>query len=204
MTLTLPVLDPIQLPLLESWLRAILWDSILPLSSHQETTNIYDDDHHLYPHHHYNNDPFEIHRLKARVYLIDGSERIVQAVRDVFEIINLGARPPPLLSSEEVEVKKDGLGDDDDDDDDDDKDKIRVREGKMVLIGRHLLSSSSLSLSNVADAPDADTDADTDTDTDADADADADTDTDADAGDRRRSFNVWQESLLGHLSLSSS
>ncbi len=56
---------------------------------------------------------FEIHRLKGLIYLEDGSRRIIQGVRDLFEIITL-----------------------------DDQDEGKTK-GKIVVIGRDLLSPSS-------------------------------------------------------------
>jgi G3E family GTPase len=53
----------------DAWLRSVLWESILPVSS--------SDDHPT---------DFEIHRLKGLLALDDGSIKVVQAVRDVFEI----------------------------------------------------------------------------------------------------------------------
>lgn len=55
---------------------------------------------------------FEVHRLKARVTFVDGAAKIIQGVREVFEILDEprpdSAKAAPLL------------------------------QGKMVLIGRNL------------------------------------------------------------------
>jgi hypothetical protein len=66
-----------QLSNLDAWLRSILWNSKLPsLSSGKATdeTANYDD--------------IEIHRLKARIPLSNGHVKIVQGVREVFEILD--------------------------------------------------------------------------------------------------------------------
>lgn len=70
----MPVLDIEQLSGLDAWLRAILWDSKLPnlnLTGNRESEN-----------------KPEIHRLKARLPLSNGDVKIVQGVRDVFEILD--------------------------------------------------------------------------------------------------------------------
>lgn len=59
--------------------------------------------------------PFEIHRLKAKLYMQDGSAKIVQGVREVFEIFDAPQQP----SHEDVEASS-------------------ATEGKVVLIGRNL------------------------------------------------------------------
>ncbi|TVY83592.1 COBW domain-containing protein [Lachnellula suecica] len=97
-TLSVPVLTPEQLPNLDAWLRSILWDSKLPESSNNETTKNLD------------NGSIQIHRFKAKIPLSTGDIKIVQGVRDVFEIIDAPQNPStePLF------------------------------EGKIVLIGRNL------------------------------------------------------------------
>ncbi|RDL33675.1 putative dopamine-responsive protein [Venustampulla echinocandica] len=96
-TIPVPVLAVEQLSGLDAWLRSILWDSKLP-----SATNIASADG--------ANDTVEIHRLKARLPFSDGSVKIVQGVRDVFEILDAPSG--------------DAAGD---------------SEGKIVLIGRYLL-----------------------------------------------------------------
>jgi len=103
-TIALPLVSPKQLVNVDEWLRSILWDSVLPgqpdpysgLSSN-------------------NSKLFEIHRLKARISLVDGTEKIVQGVREVFEIIDVGGSTRPTDHGDES-----------------------GQVGKMVLIGRHL------------------------------------------------------------------
>ncbi|KAJ5666768.1 COBW domain-containing protein 1 [Penicillium macrosclerotiorum] len=56
----------------DSWLQSVLWESTFPVPANG-TTQTYPTD-------------FEIHRLKGILRLEDGSNKIIQAVRDVFEI----------------------------------------------------------------------------------------------------------------------
>ncbi|GAQ06584.1 COBW domain-containing protein 1 [Aspergillus lentulus] len=55
----------------DAWLQSILWESKIPVICNTDTSNL-------------NN--FEIHRLKGILVLQDGSCKIIQAVREVFEI----------------------------------------------------------------------------------------------------------------------
>ncbi|KAJ5923956.1 hypothetical protein N7466_008143 [Penicillium verhagenii] len=85
----------------DEWLREVLWESILPVSGGEDSRSWPTD--------------FEIHRLKGILVLEDGSSKIIQAVRDVFEIRDSAPRQ----------------------DEDEDK-KIQC---KIVLIGRGLTAS---------------------------------------------------------------
>lgn len=81
----MPVLDVNQIANLDAWLRSILWDSTLPGAHSAETDGT-------------SSPNFEIHRLKARIPISDGSVKIIQGVRDVFEILdapkpNVGYNP---------------------------------------------------------------------------------------------------------------
>lgn len=61
-----------QLSNLDAWLRSILWNSTLPgLGSDSADHN-----------------KLEIHRLKARLPFSNGEVKIVQGVREVFEILD--------------------------------------------------------------------------------------------------------------------
>lgn len=82
----MPVLHPYDLALLDAWLRAVLWDSHLPSTgktvddgigsvTFRDGDEVNDDDAGL-----------EIHRMKGYVALADGSARVIQGVREVFEI----------------------------------------------------------------------------------------------------------------------
>jgi G3E family GTPase len=99
-TLQLPSLSPIQLMKLDAWLRSALWESILTAGSTNEVTE------------------FEIHRTKGRIMLEDGSIKLLQGVREVFELID------------EKEGASSGHGD---------APPVEGRPtGKIVLIGRGL------------------------------------------------------------------
>lgn len=90
LTIPVPVLSTDQLDKLDLWLRSVLWDSELP----------------GFP----SAPPFETHRLKGRIVLRDGRVKMVQGVREIFEVID-------LEDSEGSELQK---------------------EGKLVIIGRYL------------------------------------------------------------------
>ena len=80
-SLPVPLLEPQRLPLLESWLQGLLWE---------------------------NNAKYEIYRVKGCIPVTDGTSRVVQGVREIFDIFE-------VLASEEM-----------------------GKEGKIVLIGRGL------------------------------------------------------------------
>ncbi|RAL17685.1 CobW family GTP-binding protein [Aspergillus homomorphus CBS 101889] len=69
--LTVPQISPAQVSLVDEWLRSVLWDSKLPAIVPGGAPSPKD---------------FEIHRLKGILAIEDGTTRIIQAVRDVFEI----------------------------------------------------------------------------------------------------------------------
>ncbi|RKL49444.1 hypothetical protein BFJ72_g903 [Fusarium proliferatum] len=89
-TVTIPVgrLEPGQLDTVDRWLRSVLWDSKLPEEEKESD--------------------FEIHRSKGRLVFANGEVKMLQGVREVFEI-------------------NDGpLGDE------------TPKEGKIILIGRNV------------------------------------------------------------------
>ncbi|KAK1782526.1 COBW domain-containing protein-containing protein 1 [Copromyces sp. CBS 386.78] len=92
LSIPLPTLASGQVEKLDAWLRSVLWESVLPGHEHAAGTP-----------------DFEIHRLKGRLVLEDGSEKMVQGVREIFEIF-----------------------------DSPDKSEGQIA-GKLVLIGRHLV-----------------------------------------------------------------
>ncbi|KAL4874604.1 cobW-domain-containing protein [Aspergillus karnatakaensis] len=94
-SLTHPPVPESKISLVDAWLQSVLWESTLPPSASSPT---------IKP------PTFEIHRLKGILALPDGSSKIIQAVRDVFEI-----RDQVLAPDEEGK-----------------------RECKIVLIGRSL------------------------------------------------------------------
>lgn len=66
-TVHVPELTVEQLSKVDEWFRSLLWDSVLP-SAEAATA-------------------FEIHRLKAKLAISDGTYRVVQGVREMFEIV---------------------------------------------------------------------------------------------------------------------
>jgi G3E family GTPase len=92
-TLNAPRLDEAGLQRLDAWLRPVLWSSELP-GAHAESG-------------------WEIHRIKGRFRLSNGQVKMLQGVREIFELID-GAAIEPESSA------PDSLG------------------GKMVIIGRNI------------------------------------------------------------------
>ncbi|PYH91659.1 hypothetical protein BO71DRAFT_43223, partial [Aspergillus ellipticus CBS 707.79] len=70
LSITTPPITPTQVPLVDSWLQSVLWDSTFPAlpSGAPGPAN------------------FDIHRLKGILAIDDGSSKIIQAVREIFEI----------------------------------------------------------------------------------------------------------------------
>ncbi|KAL2023019.1 hypothetical protein VTK56DRAFT_3929 [Thermocarpiscus australiensis] len=93
MSIPLPELTVQQQSALDAWLRSVLWENVLP--GHTPTDGA----------------AYEIHRLKGRFFVSGGSEKIIQGVREIFDIFD---NPSPQPNS--------GV----------------LRTGKLVLIGRHL------------------------------------------------------------------
>jgi len=99
-TLSFPALSPSKLEKLDGWLRSVLWESTLPAEADAGAAD------------------FEIHRAKGRIILTDGSVKLLQGVREVFELTderNGAATKQPDTAPKEKKA-----------------------EGKMVLIGRGL------------------------------------------------------------------
>lgn len=71
--LTHPPFPASKVPLVDAWLRSVLWDSTLPATAAADTSSS-------------SAASFDIHRLKGILALSDGSSKIIQAVREVFEI----------------------------------------------------------------------------------------------------------------------
>ena len=76
-------LDAAQLSKLDAWLRSVLWEGQLPdpaggppRGGRNETNN------------------FEIHRTKGRIAMKDGSAKVLQGVRELFEIFDAPASSP--------------------------------------------------------------------------------------------------------------
>lgn len=123
-TVNVPILEEEQLPKLDAWLRSILWDSKLPglgSESHVQMNpkkRMWEEEKQTQKEERRKQDvaedSLEIHRLKARLPLSNGDVKIVQGVRDIFEIFD----GPKSSDSAEADVEQ--------------------RTGKIVLIGRYL------------------------------------------------------------------
>lgn len=75
---TFPAIPEEKVPQVDAWLRAILWDRQRP-SSDSATKPL----------------DFEIHRVKGILRLTDSNVRVIQGVREVFEITDAETRQPP-------------------------------------------------------------------------------------------------------------
>ncbi|KAK2032445.1 CobW/HypB/UreG [Colletotrichum zoysiae] len=89
-SIPVPELSPSQLENVDKWLRKILWDRRLP---GDEATVL------------------EVHRSKGRLIFDNGDVKLIQGVREIFEIL---------------------------DSPDQSREATQAREGKIILIGRHL------------------------------------------------------------------
>ncbi|GFG21820.1 COBW domain-containing protein 1 [Aspergillus udagawae] len=67
----IPSIPADKISRVDAWLQSILWESKIPVTGNTDTSNL---------------DNFEIHRLKGILVLQDGTCKIIQAVREVFEI----------------------------------------------------------------------------------------------------------------------
>ncbi|KAH7036290.1 COBW domain-containing protein [Macrophomina phaseolina] len=85
-TIPIPALDEKGLRALDTWLQSLLWEETLP----SET---------LSP-------KFEIHRTKGRVPMVSGSLKLIQGVREVFEILD--ARDTPAAGQNSLAEKQGG------------------------------------------------------------------------------------------------
>jgi hypothetical protein len=93
MSIPLPALAEKQQSALDAWLRSVLWENVLP--GHTPTDG----------------PAYDIHRLKGRFSGGDGREKIIQGVREIFDIFDSPSQEPDSGVSQT---------------------------GKMILIGRHL------------------------------------------------------------------
>ncbi len=84
-----------QVARVDEWLRSVLWDNRLPRDSGSHTS------------------PLEVHRLKGRLVLEGGGVKVVQGVREIFDMVD----GLPLASAEG---------------------QTEPPPNKIVLIGRHL------------------------------------------------------------------
>jgi hypothetical protein len=93
-----------QLLKLDAWLRSILWDTKLPGLESASSSKTKKE-----------RQNFEIYRLKAKIPLDDGTVKIVQGVREVFEICDA----PGTARADGIGSPLDG-------------------QGKLVFIGRNI------------------------------------------------------------------
>ncbi|KAL2135989.1 hypothetical protein VTI74DRAFT_6038 [Chaetomium olivicolor] len=91
-SIPLPELTEKQESAVDAWLRSVLWENVLP--GHKVTEG----------------PAYDIHRLKGRFFVKGGSERIIQGVREIFDIFESPSSSATATSGA----------------------------GKLVLIGRHL------------------------------------------------------------------
>lgn len=94
-SIPLPLLGANQVARVDKWLRSVLWENELPNDSDEHKA------------------PFEIHRLKGRLAVENGDVKVVQGVRELFEIFD-----SPASRDQESEGAS--------------------QTGKIVLIGRHV------------------------------------------------------------------
>ena len=80
MAIITPPIPADKVPRVDEWLRSVLWESVFPAPSKSSLAIAPPQD-------------FEIHRLKGILVLDDRSCKIIQAVRDVFEIRDAEAAP---------------------------------------------------------------------------------------------------------------
>ena len=117
----LPTLSPSQFAALESWLQSLLWENILlpplpSLAAALEHTSLNDGSGSISSTAEpvEDKEPFSIHRTKGLIHCEDGTAKMLQGVREVFDITDLD---------------NDGGGG---------SDNQSERKGKIVLIGRGL------------------------------------------------------------------
>ncbi|EXJ53529.1 uncharacterized protein A1O5_13200 [Cladophialophora psammophila CBS 110553] len=116
-TFSLPPFDPQKLHLLSGWLETLLWDAQeLQMRSERK---------------------YEIHRTKGLVRCTDGSTRVVQGVREIFEIIEV-----PKWKIDGAKGAE-HLGDD----------QVMAGEGKIVFIGRNLDLITALKIGEDGSSP---------------------------------------------------
>jgi G3E family GTPase len=93
MSIPVPRLEPSKIADVDKWLRSILWDNRIPGSDGEGE--------------------FEIHRSKGRIVLQDGTAKMLQGVREVFELSD-----PPETAETQPE------------------------QGKIIFIGRKLVEGA--------------------------------------------------------------
>ncbi|KAF7887207.1 uncharacterized protein EAF02_003854 [Botrytis sinoallii] len=120
LTLTTPPLSPTSLPHLDAWLRSLLWDSRIPSPSPSSPSPCPSP---------------EIHRLKARLPLTNHTTKIIQAVREVFEILDDVSPSPPQSTPSPSPQSTTAIAPPPPQNE---MQSDRNSEGKIVLIGRNI------------------------------------------------------------------
>lgn len=108
--ITNPPIPPEKLPRVDAWLRSVLWECTIPSPSQgpsQSAPQSQPEQTHPIPIPTPKDNDFEIHRLKGILKLEDGSIKIIQAVRDIFEIrdVDVDANAAAAASSDVAECK---------------------------------------------------------------------------------------------------
>lgn len=75
--MNVPILLPEQLTKVDSWLRSVLWEREVPGIDEKHSEGL------------------EVHRLKARLVFQDGKVKMIQGVREVFEIFDSPSQSTP-------------------------------------------------------------------------------------------------------------
>jgi len=103
-TLSVPPISSSQLAELDAWLRSLLWESALPRHGSESGDSL----------------DFEVHRTKGRIQLCEGSTKLIQGVREVFEMFDERESPEDKATKHSVTLSQ------------------RQTDGKLVLVGRGL------------------------------------------------------------------
>jgi len=93
----------------DAWLRSILWEAVLPPEPSPGLAQT-------------SSTSFEIHRLKGRLHFDDESVKMIQGVREVFEILDCGDGPAQKTTPADGEGRP--------------RTTVHGEVGKIVLIGR--------------------------------------------------------------------
>lgn len=78
-TLSMPLLNEVQVDKLDAWLQSVCWESQLPGVADAAA--------------------FEIHRIKGRIPLVSGQIRLLQGVREIFELTDAAHAPGDASAS---------------------------------------------------------------------------------------------------------
>ncbi|EEP77556.1 hypothetical protein UREG_02405 [Uncinocarpus reesii 1704] len=92
LSFTIPDIPESKLPTIDKWLQSILWECQLPSGAPDRPFD------------------FELHRLKAIIRLTKGSVKIVQGVRDIFEITDSETQQASAIKASKFVLIGRGLG----------------------------------------------------------------------------------------------